>query len=253
MATANGPGVEEPREKSVREQRLERRREARLEAIRKRSNHNRTLIEFQPDAVELEKQAVPGGARWTLYTVVALLISVVAWSCWAEVDRIVVANGKLVTVSNPFIVQSIQTAPIRKLNFKFGDRVKAGEVMATLDPTFPESDLRSLKAKLAGYDASLHRLQLERDTKQFSVEESQKNADMAMEYQFWLERKQEYRAKMNEFASEKTKLDIQVENNIKNIELNVDAVEIHQDVLTKYQDLYRKSAKSEIESQQPTT
>ena len=248
MATANGPGVEEPpRQKSVKEQRLERRRAARLEAIRQRTNHKRTLIEFQPDAVEIEKRSVPGGARWTLYTVVGLLIFAVWWSWWAQVDRIVIANGKLVTVSNPFIVQSVQTAPIRKLNFKFGDRVKAGEVMATLDPTFPEADLATLHAKLSGFEASLHRLKAERDSLEFTKEESESNVDMAMEYQFWLERKQEYEAKMNEFISEKTKLDVQVENNTDNIAMSQDAVEIHRDVLQKYRELYRKSAKSEIE------
>ena len=256
MATTNGTSVDDQVEnKSVKQRRMERRQAARTEAIRRRSNNKETLIEFQPDAVEIEKRSVPLGARWTLYTVCGLISFAVAWSCWAQVDKIVVAQGKMVTVANPIIVQSVQSAPIRSLHFKFGDRVRAGQVMATLDPTFPEADLANLKSKKESYDASIYRLQLERDSLPFPSEKGNENADLAMEYQFWLERRQEYRAKMNEFASEKTKLDIQLENNIEEISVSEDTVEAHKDVLKKYFDLYKKGAKSEVEvkSQQITT
>ena len=81
----------------VRKRRSDKRLAARDELRARSPESDRTLVEFQPDAVEIEQRSVPGGARWTLYTVIGLLISTVVWSCWAQVDKIVTAPGKLIT------------------------------------------------------------------------------------------------------------------------------------------------------------
>ena len=143
MVSTNGTDLKE----SVKEQRFQQRKLARLEAFQDRQQHDRILNEFQPDAVEIEKGSVPGGARWTLYTVIVLLAAGIAWSCWAQVDEIVVGEGKLITTIPPILVDTKLASPIRSINIKFGDTVKAGQVIATLDPTFSESDVENLEAK----------------------------------------------------------------------------------------------------------
>jgi len=96
---------------TVQEQRQLRRETARNEAVRQRRNQDRLLTEFQPDAVEIETRSVPFGAPLTLYTVIALLVTAVAWACWAEVDKIVTAQGKLITVNPPVVIDtSVATA-----------------------------------------------------------------------------------------------------------------------------------------------
>ena len=128
MATTNGRDVKE----QVQAERLRRRKDARIEHVRKRAKHERTITEFQPDAVEIEERSVPGGARWTLYTVIALMVVFVLWSCWAEVDEIVKGQGKLITTESTVVVQSFPSAPIHSIDVRFGQRVKAGQVVATL-------------------------------------------------------------------------------------------------------------------------
>ena len=110
MVSANGTRVEE--KETVKEQRLRRRKEARLESIRQRKNNDAVLIEFQPDAVEIEKQSVPGGARWTLYTVAGLICAFVVWANWAEVDQIVTAQGSLIPTETTVVIDTKLTSPI---------------------------------------------------------------------------------------------------------------------------------------------
>ena len=81
--------------------------------ISARQNYDKLLDEFQPDAVEIENRSVPGGVRWTLYAVIGLIIACVAWSCWAEVDQIVVAQGKLITTVPPVLIDTKLASPIR--------------------------------------------------------------------------------------------------------------------------------------------
>mgnify|MGYP003341906703 FL=1 len=99
------------------------------------------LIEFQPDAVEIEERPIPGKARWTLYIVILIIVSVVAWSWFTEVDRIVVAEGELITAITPLVVQSATTNEVREIRAKFGQVVNPGDVLAVLDGDLPELDV----------------------------------------------------------------------------------------------------------------
>ena len=212
-ASPDEPTNEDNNDLTVREQRQMRRESARSEAIRQRSNHDRLLTEFQPDAVEIETRSVPGGARWTLYTVVALLISAVAWSCWAEVDKIVTAQGKLITVDPPVVIDTSVAAQIRTMNAEFGDRVQAGDVLATLDPTYPEADLKQLQGRIESLDALIARLNAERDSLEFDPPQADSDPNFAMERSVFVRRKAEFIAKQLEFEANKRKFNVQLENN----------------------------------------
>ena len=248
MESTNGTSVKRRLTKQeVKRQREERRMRTRLEQMRQRANHDRTLIEFQPDAVEIERRSVPGGARWTLYAVMGLLCATVAWAYWAQVDKIVVTNGKLVTVDPPVVVQAASAAPIRTMHFKFGDHVKSGDLLATLDPTFTEADLAALRGKLKYLTANIARLSSERDGQEFAVDGHQNDLDWLNQYQLWLERRNEYRARINEFESRKNKLLVQQENNLENIKMLTKNVEDYKQVQQKYKRLADRGSASPIE------
>ena len=97
------------------------------------------------------------------------MIAVVAWSSWAEVDRIVTAQGKLITTQPDVIIQTAVTTPIRTMLARFGDQVNAGDVLATLDPTFSAADLNLLRAKSAGLECKIARMTAEKDGTDFSI------------------------------------------------------------------------------------
>jgi HlyD family secretion protein len=119
------------------------------------------VSEFQPDAIEIEERQPPRLARTTLYAVIAFVACAVLWAALSEVDRIVVANGKLVTTKPNLLVQPLETSVIRTINVVPGDVVRAGATLATLDPTFTQADVDQLRARVASYAAEIDRLDAE--------------------------------------------------------------------------------------------
>ncbi len=209
MVSANGTGV---KEETVKEQRLRRRREARTESHRRRTNNDRLLNEFQPDAVEIEKQTVPGGARWTLYTVAGLICAFVGWASWAEVDKIVTAQGKLITTESAVVIDTKLQSPISNINAKFGDRVSAGFVIATLDPTFSEADLSQLQSQQEALFAVQARLIAERDGTPLSIEGKEDKIDWIRQNGLFIERKRLFSAEMRKYESKRSTLNVQIKN-----------------------------------------
>ncbi|MFH5925485.1 HlyD family type I secretion periplasmic adaptor subunit [Roseomonas xinghualingensis] len=119
------------------------------------------LREFQADVVEIEEREPHRVTRLTLYTVAALIVSAVVWAAVSEVDRVVVAPGRLVSTVPNLVVQPLETSAIRSVNVSVGDVVKAGSTLATLDPTFSAADLAQLRVQLANRSAHVARLEAE--------------------------------------------------------------------------------------------
>ncbi|QEG23456.1 HlyD family type I secretion periplasmic adaptor subunit [Mariniblastus fucicola] len=230
---------------SVREQRQIRRENTRTEAVRQRRNQDRLLTEFQPDAVEIETRSVPFGAPLTLYTVVALMLATVAWACWAEVDKIVTAQGKLITVDPPVVIDTSVASQIRAMNVEFGDRVVAGQVLATLDPTYPEADLKQLRGRIESLDALIARLNAERDGLEFNPPQAQTDPNFAMERSVFVRRKAEYVAKIREFEANIRKFNVQLANNETQIDLDRQAVARYDSIKQKTERLVEKGARSQ--------
>lgn len=121
------------------------------------------VSEFQPDAVELEERAPPRVARLALYGVTALIGSAVAWASFSWIDEVVIAPGRLVTTRPTIVVQPLETSIVRSIDVVPGDVVKAGQALASLDPTFTEADMAQQKGKLAALDAQVARMEAELD------------------------------------------------------------------------------------------
>src|SRR5215467_6583631 len=118
-------------------------------------------VAFQPDAVMIEERRFPWPARSVIYIVAALLISAALWATFSQVDRVVTARGKLITVDPLMVVQPLETAVIRSINVGVGDFVKAGTVLATLDPTFTESQETAGRERLGSMQTEAMRLEAE--------------------------------------------------------------------------------------------
>lgn len=108
--------------------------------MRKRRSLKNNELEFFPDSVKIRECKVPLAARFSLFTILGLIVFSVTWACIGRVDKVVIAKGKVVTSDRPVVIQPIQTAIIRTMNVKEGDVVEAGQILATLDPTFSNAD-----------------------------------------------------------------------------------------------------------------
>jgi len=102
-------------------------------------------VDFQSDARKIDERRPPWIARATLYVLVAVIVIAVTFGAIAEIDRIVVAPGKLVTTASTIVAQPLETSVVRSLEARVGDIVRKGETLATLDPTFSEADADQLR------------------------------------------------------------------------------------------------------------
>ena len=151
-------------------------------------------IDFQSDARKIDERRPPWMARATLYVLVAALVTAGIWAALAKVDRIVVAQGKLVTTASEIVVQPLETSVVRSLNARVGDVVRKGEILATLDPTFSEADAGQLQGKTRSLAAQIERLECELDERPYAP----KNVDDEARLQsaIWARRTEQNKAKL---------------------------------------------------------
>jgi hemolysin D len=156
------------------------------------------IVEFQPDSVELEESVPPRIARLTLYGVTALIGAAVAWSSLSSIDEVVIAPGKLITTKPTIVAQPIETSIIRSIDVSPGDVVRAGQILATFDPTFSQSDVEQQRAKFAALDAQVNRLEAEISGADFSAMAGT-SADERLQLELFEQRHAFYAAQLQNF------------------------------------------------------
>jgi hemolysin D len=133
------------------------------------SKNSKDILEYQPDAVEIEERPVSGRIRWVLYLILGTVIVTVIGAIIFKVDRFVVAQGRLVTTMPTIVVQSLNAAVVRSIDVKVGDVIEKDQVLVTLDPTFASADLSQLSKKSLGLGVQIRRIEAELQGKPFSA------------------------------------------------------------------------------------
>lgn len=158
-----------------------------------------TAIEFLPDADEIERRPLPPAARMTLYVLAAMVLVFLLWAGLAEVDRIVVARGRLVTPLPNIVVQPLETSIIQSIDVRVGQVVKQGEKIATLDPTFTSADLAQLRSRFQSLDTQVKRLEAEIAGGK-AVDSMGGDADTRLQSQLAVEKQANYRAQLTKMT-----------------------------------------------------
>ncbi len=117
----------------------------------------RALIDYDFHSV----LAAPPRQRVVLWLMAALLAAAAATLAVAKVDIVVSANGRVVTSDSEIVIQPLETSVVRSVAVRMGEKVKAGQVLATLDPTFTGADEAELSAKLRHLKAARDRIEAE--------------------------------------------------------------------------------------------
>jgi HlyD family secretion protein len=172
-------------------------------------------VPFLPDAAMIEEYPLPWAARSVVYIVAALIVSAALWATLSQIDRVVTARGKLITVDPLIVVQPLETAVIRTIEVGVGDFVRAGAVLATLDPTFTESQETAGRERLNSMRAEARRLEAEIYQKPFPTPEEQSLDPkyQALQLKVYDHRQAEYRAALAGSDAEVTRLKGSVSTN----------------------------------------
>lgn len=123
---------------------------------------------FQSEVAEIIEGPEPIRLRLTLYVLVALFSSAIAIAVLMKMDRVVTSNFGVITTTEPTIVlQALDASIIKSIDVQEGDRVKGGQLLATLDPTFAAADVSAVRLQLASLEAEIARCEAEIGKKPF--------------------------------------------------------------------------------------
>ncbi len=125
------------------------------------------LLEFQSPTAELIARPVPLQGRITIWVIFATVASVLMVAGVIPVDRIVTANGRVISRAGSLVVQPLETSIVRAILVQEGQAVHAGEVLARLDPTFTAADLGTYQAQAVSLAAEVERLRDEVEDKPY--------------------------------------------------------------------------------------
>jgi len=89
-----------------------------------------------------QQQAKAKKARYVVWIFLALIAAIISWAYWAELDEVVIGEGKVVPASSVQQVQSLEGGILERLHVQQGDLVEKGQLLATLDNTFSKAALQ---------------------------------------------------------------------------------------------------------------
>ncbi|UCH48815.1 MAG: HlyD family type I secretion periplasmic adaptor subunit, partial [Betaproteobacteria bacterium] len=115
------------------------------------------LMAFSPAMLALQSDAPSPMPRTILWMLVFLVGGTVSWAVFGKLDIVSVAEGRLVPQSYLQVAQPADGGIVREILVGEGEVVKAGQVLARLDPVLSEANSRQIQS-----DLQLERLQLAR-------------------------------------------------------------------------------------------
>jgi hemolysin D len=123
---------------------------------------------FQSETAEIVDAPEPTGIRSTIFVLAALVVTVFVLAVVTRLDRVVTSlSGEIVTTQPTIVLQALDPSLIKTLNVHEGEQVRAGDVLATLDPTFATADVDALKLQIASLDAQIARGEAELSNKSY--------------------------------------------------------------------------------------
>jgi len=170
-----------------------------------RKGRGKTVVEYLPDADEIERSPVPRMAQMTLQLLIAAFVAFGLWASFSQLDKVVVAQGRLVNPLPNVVVQPLETSIVQSVDVRVGQVVKKGEQLAALDATFAQADESQLKARLDSLETQVQGLEQEltgQDTEAISAS----SADSQLQANLLSERRANYQAQQLKMAEIAAKL-----------------------------------------------
>ncbi|MFL1462862.1 HlyD family type I secretion periplasmic adaptor subunit [Roseococcus sp. DSY-14] len=100
-------------------------------------------------------------ARSIVLILAALFACIMAVLILLPMDRVVVAQGRVVSTVPNVLIQPLEPAIVRSFHVRVNQVVRRGELIAHLDPTFAGADVAALSAQELSLAAEVERLEAE--------------------------------------------------------------------------------------------
>jgi HlyD family secretion protein len=210
---------------------------------------------FQPDALEIVATPTPVRYRLTLYLLLAFCLAALAFACLAEVDRIVVAPGKLVSARKNLTVAPLETATVREVYVSAGQSVTRGDALIALDPAFAEAGLAERDKDRAALAAKVWRLRCEVSDQCAQPPDALPDApasvappaELALERDVLSARRREFAAKVDALTQRQRELSAKLATNAAEAAKHKKQIALAKDLERMYGDIYNQGASSKVE------
>ena len=164
---------------------------------------DRDVRVFQSETAEILEGPQPIQSRMTGWLVLGMVTCLLLIMVGMKIDRIISSSsGQVVTVESTVVLGPLDQSIIRTINVGEGQRVKKGELLATLDPTFTTADVGSLKAQIASLTAQIARCRAELAQKPFDMaltDNAAANVYIAAQRDYYLQRKAQFDAQLRTY------------------------------------------------------
>ena len=126
-------------------------------ARRKAGARERIETQFLPAALEVVETPPSPIGRAIAWTIIAGAVGTLAWACWAKVDTVAVAEGRLVPTGRLRSVEPSEPGVVRAIAVREGEHVRPGQLLIALDPTVADADAESATTELSTAGLTLAR------------------------------------------------------------------------------------------------
>ncbi|MFL5253170.1 MAG: biotin/lipoyl-binding protein, partial [Rhodopila sp.] len=133
---------------------------------------SQALLEFQSPTAAVLAERVPISGRMTIWTISTAILASLAVISVYSVDRVVTVSGKVVADIPNIVVQPLDTSIVRRISVHEGQVVHAGDVLASLDPTFAQADAGAIDKQVASLQAEVDRLAAESEGRAYTSDGS---------------------------------------------------------------------------------
>jgi hemolysin D len=169
----------------------------------RRNSSPETLIRiFQSETGEVREDPEPAQLRLTLHALAGLLAAMLAVTAFMQMNRVVTTSaGQIVTTEPAIVLQALDASIIKSLDVREGDRVKRGQLLATLDPTFAAADVSAASLQIASLEAQIARAEAELAHRDFDPPSgtTPDAAYMALQRGYYAQRKGQFEAQLRAY------------------------------------------------------
>ena len=203
-----------------------------------------TLLEFESPTAALLEAPVKPAARRILLTVASAIVVSMAVCALFPIDVVVTGAGRVVSLQATSVVQPLETAIVRAINVREGQSVRAGEVLARLDPTFSGADASALQAQVKSFQAEVDRLTAEASGTPYQPTET--DAPTALQVANFGQRQAQYRYQLESYNQKISGLQAQLTRSELDVKAFTERAQIASVLESKRRELERLQVGSQM-------
>lgn len=202
------------------------------------------LLEFHSPTSAAINLPPTASAQYLTWLIGGLALFSFLGMCFFPLDKVVSADGRLISTATPLLIQPMEQGLIRSIDVKEGDFVTKGQILAHLDPTISDADLANYKVQVGADKAEYDRLRAEADGKTYTVDPS--DSYSVQQGNLFLKRKLEYDAKIAGFEQKIAEQEAQLKNSLASVAVLRGRVKVASDVHQMRQKLQKEEVGSKL-------